>query len=118
MRVAGLRDQLLEDLVALDLGDAQQLRTEPTVQFVQRGGQVLFLRLVRRRCPPLGRGEVEVARDRIVDRVANEGGSGRPRPAPPLLHPLAGRSRRVKEEVPARTGAGSVSATTEPPHCP
>jgi hypothetical protein len=42
-----------------------------------------------------------------------------PPPPPPLLHPLAGRSRRVKEEGPARTGAGSVSATTEPRHiCP
>jgi hypothetical protein len=69
MRVPGLGDQLLEDRVALDLGYAEQFSAESAVQFIQRGGQILLLRLVGRRCPPLGRGEVEVARDRIIDGV-------------------------------------------------
>jgi len=66
MLVGGLREQLLEDVVALDLGDAEQLWALPAVQLVERGRQVGLLRLEGLLGPALRGGELEVGRDRVV----------------------------------------------------
>jgi hypothetical protein len=63
---AGVGQELGEDVVAFDLGHAQQLRPKAAVQFVEHPSQVGSLRGVELLGPAVGRGELEVLRDGVV----------------------------------------------------
>src|SRR5262249_4119648 len=62
-------DQVLEDVIALDLGHAEQLDALPAVQLVDRAREVGDLRRVDLGRPAGGDGELHVRRDRVVDGV-------------------------------------------------
>src|SRR5918996_4521415 len=66
MRVADLVQQLLEDVVALDLTDAQQFGPLAVVQLVDGGSEVDQLGGVDVGRPPLSDRELQIRRDRIV----------------------------------------------------
>jgi hypothetical protein len=69
VRVGRLGEEVGEDLVALDLGHAEQLGTLASVQLVEHRREVGPLGRVRLLGPAVRGRELEVARDRVVDRV-------------------------------------------------
>jgi hypothetical protein len=66
VRVAGIGQQLGEDVVAFDLGDSQQLWAVAAVQFVEYGREVGAFGSVDLLGPAVGLGELEVLGDGVV----------------------------------------------------